>query len=129
VPIELTVYGERRRVEVKIRGDFTREDIIDAVDRAVTDPEFRPGFDILSDHTEIGEPLTPEQANVMIGHLMQKASLVKLSRLAFVAPRPASYGMMRMISVMVESVPMHAEVFVSREEAEAWLDAPHDATS
>ena len=45
-------------------------------------------------------------------------------RWAIVATVPASYGMMRMLSVHAERVPMDARVFERAEDAESWLDSP-----
>ena len=36
---------------------------------------------------------------------------------------PASYGMMRMVAVLAEQVPMKVEVFETLAAAGAWLDA------
>lgn len=38
-----------------------------------------------------------------------------------VTREPASYGMMRMMSVLVERVPMEVQIFETIEEAEEWL--------
>ena len=127
MPIESHIDEERRCVVARVYGDFTFDDILEAIDHSVRDPRFRPGFAVLSDHTEVGEPLTPSQARRMVDHLESLADLMAGSRWAVVTSKAASFGMLRMVSVLAERVPMDVQVFSSHEEAEAWL-FPHDRT-
>ena len=85
---------------------------------------FQPGFGILSDHTEVGEPITTPQVMQLIEHFKTLSDVIAGARWAAVTSKPASYGMLRMISTLAESVPMEVEVFPTFEKAEAWLLAP-----
>lgn len=120
-PIEVHLDEARRCVVARVTGDFTLRDIIDAVDGGLRDPRFRPGFGIFSDHTAVGEPLTAEQADGMIQHLKSLGSIAAGVRWAMVTSRPASYGMLRMVSALARTVPMEIQVFQTRDEAFAWL--------
>lgn len=121
MPIESHVDEKRRCIVAKVYGNFTTAEIFAVIDRSVWDPKFRPGFSILSDHTEVGEPITPNQARQMVGHLVSYADSFAGARWAVVTSKLASYGMVRMLSILAERVPMDVEVFYSHEEAEAWL--------
>ena len=123
MPIKSHIDEERRCVIATVCGDFTMEEIVETINRSVLDPKFRPGFAVLSDHTAVGEPLTSSQARQMVDHLKGLAESFAGSRWAIVTSKPASYGMLRMVSVLAEGVPMEVQVFSSHEEAEAWLSS------
>lgn len=121
MPIESHIDEERRCVVAKISGDFTLDEIVETIDRSVRDPRFRPGFAVLSDHTAVGEPLTPVQARRMVDHLESLANVMRGSRWAVVTTKAASFGMLRMVSALAERIPMEIRVFSSHQDAEAWL--------
>ena len=121
MPIRHWLDKERRRVHAVVTGRFTLAEIVAAIDAATSDPEFERGFDVLSDHTAVEEPLTPSQAEQMVAHLRTLSRQLVGARWAIVTRKPASYGMMRMLSVLAEQVPMRVEVLNSLEEAEQWL--------
>lgn len=129
MPIESHIDEERSRVVATVDGDFTLDEILEAIDRAVRDPRFRPGFAVLSDHTAVGEPLTPRQARQMVDHLESLAEFLAGSRWAVVTSKPASHGMLRMVSALAAHVPVDVRVFSTHEEAEAWLSPPEASES
>ena len=124
MPVESHVDEARRRIVARVFGNFTLGDIVEAIERSVRDPKFQRGFAVLSDHTEVGEPLTPDQAQQMLSRLKNLSEFVAGSRWAVVTSKPASYGMLRMVSAYAKTVPMDVQVFSSHEEAEAWLSSP-----
>jgi hypothetical protein len=124
MPIQVRIDKRQRLVVAKVVGDFTIEDIVKGVDDSVNDPDFEPGFDVLSDHSKIGTPITVTQAKQMVAHLESLSHLMAGTRWAVVASKPASYGMMRMLAVLAERVPMKVEVFQTLDEAQAWLGRP-----
>ncbi len=105
-----------------MRGDFTLDEVFAAIDRIVRDPRYERGFALLSDHTEIGEPLTPAQAEKMLDHVerLEGAPMTGM-RWAAVTRKAASYGMLRMVSVLARRIPIELRVFDSHAEAEEWL--------
>lgn len=121
MPLEYRIDRERRRIVVTVTGDFTMEEIVALIDTSTTDPDFEPGFDVLSDHTGVGRVITPAQAQGMVAHLRSISERVAYARWAVVATKAASYGMLRMVAALAEAVPMTVEVFSTVEEAEAWL--------
>lgn len=121
MPIESYVDAEKRCIFAKVSGDFTIQEIVDTIDQSVRNPQYRPGFCVLSDHTQIGEPLTPLQAGQMVEHMVTLAESLAGCRWAVVTTTQASYGMIRMVSVLAERVPIEVQVFTALEEAESWL--------
>jgi len=57
----------------------------------------------------------------MVAHLETVARAVTGTRWAIVTVAPASYGMMRMLSVRAEKIPMTVRIFDDPDEAESWL--------
>jgi len=126
MPIRVWVEKDRNLVRIEIMGNSTTEDIISSIDSVVNDTGAEPGCRILSDHTRVGEPLTTPQARRMAAHMEKLREIMSGCRWAVVSKKPASIGMMRMLSVLVESIPMTVEVFPSIEEAESWLFADEE---
>ena len=122
MPIEYTIDLSRRLIRATIVGNFTTEEALACVGGAVAEVGEK-GFNILSDHREIGTPATREQLEAMIGKLSALRSTVAGANWAVVVGKPSSYGMMRMLRVLAQRVPIRVEIFESMEEAESWLDA------
>ena len=125
--IKCWIDKDHRRVQAVVSGDFTIDDIFRAIKGSTEDADFEPGFDILSDHTDVGEPLTAPQAEQMSSYLKNLSKVMAHSRWAVITNHPASYGMMRMLSVFLEELPMVLEIFGTLEEAERWLSQPKDS--
>lgn len=121
MPITSSIDERRRLVVAKVEGDFTLAEVLEAISKAVSDPRFQPGFSVLSDHRKVGTPLTPVQAQAMVAHLGTLADSLAGARWAVVTENPASFGMLRMVSVLAQRVPMEVEVFPSLDQAHHWL--------
>ena len=126
MPIKYWIEKDHRRVRAVVSGDFTIDDVFRAIQSSTEDADFEPGFDVLSDHTDVGEPLTTQQARQMSSYIESLSRALAHSRWAVITKKPASFGMMRMLSVFLEQVPMVLRVFGNLEEAERWLSQPKD---
>ena len=129
VPIQVRVDEGRRLVTVTISGVLTIDEILGSIDQVVRHPAFEPGFDVLSDHLAVQEPLTPPQAREMSAHIDGLVDLFGAGRWAVVTVAAASYGMLRMVSALLEPSGIEMRLFASHEDAEAWLAAPRTASS
>jgi hypothetical protein len=124
MPVHQTVDAELRRIVATISGEVEISDILGAITAAVNDPAFQPGFDVYSDHTQITRFITPNQLAAMVAHLESLSDRLSGARWAIVTSAPASFGMMRMLEVHAERIPMEVRVFRSAGEAEHWLAGP-----
>lgn len=79
-----------------------------------------PGFNIVSDHREIGEPATRAQLEELVSHIATLREYFVGSRWAVIVGTAASYGMMRMLAVLAERVPLSVQVFTDPADAERW---------
>jgi len=120
--IESHIDHTRRRIVARVVGKFTIADIRRVIDASVNDPDFEPGFDIFTDHTEVGDPITTEQVKQMVEHLRDRA--LAGARWAALVNTPASYGKLRMVQMLLRDIPIDVQIFTSRREAEAWLAFP-----
>ena len=102
-----------------VQGDFTADDMLRTVSDAAREAG-EPGWNVLSDHREIGEPATREQLEQLVGHLTVLRRYFQGARWAVIVARPASYGMMRMLQVLAERVPVTVRIFVDAARAERW---------
>ncbi len=121
MPLESHIDAERQRVGLKIVGDCTIDEVLKTINLWITAPRIERGFSVLSDHTLVGKSITTEHTKQLIEYFQDLSRFLAGARWAAVTSKPASYGMIRMISAFAESVPMEVEVFQTFEEADAWL--------
>ena len=121
MPIKPSIDVEQRRVFIEVSGSFSLDQIFESIHRIVEHPDFQPGFDVLSDHTQVTEFLTSDQARSMAAHLSSLSRYLAGTRWAVVTVEPTSHGMLRMVSALVEHVPITVSIFRSHDEANLWL--------
>ena len=122
MPIDISIEKDRQRVRFVIRGRFETDEIVLAVDRIALDPDFGPDFAVLSDHREVTEPLTPEQARKMVERLEQHGEIMSGRHWVAIVDSPASYGMMRLMSARLQGLAIRVDVVESPDEADRLLD-------
>jgi len=122
MPIKLTIEANLRRARFVIRGGVETDEILSSVDQLALDPAFGPDFAIVSDHRDVIEPLTPEQARKMVERLEHHREIMRGRRWVAIVDSPASYGMMRLMSARLESLAISVDIVESPEEADRLLD-------
>lgn len=120
MPISYQLDRDARLVRATVQGDFTAHDILACVSGAAADAE-EPGWNVLSDHREIGEPATRGQVELLVEQLAALRRFFGGARWGVIVSKPASFGMMRMLGAMAERVPMDIHVFRDAEHAEWWV--------
>ena len=124
MPIEKWIDTEKHWVRAVLSGTVTMDEMIRTIDSSIHDPCFQDGMDILSDHTRLDKPIGTDEAKRLASHLNQLQRHFAGSKWAVITKMKASYGMMRMLSIFLEKVPMYLQVFYSPVEAERWLSSP-----
>ncbi len=105
-------------------GAFSPEAGLAWIRLAVGDPRFVPGMSIVYDISQIdARSLTTTVLRNYVERLRHNpAPAAERVRVAFVAPSPEAFGMIRMFEVFASSdVPRDRAVFRTMEEALAWL--------
>ena len=124
--------GAAEDVWFKTRGVASVSDLDAMVREGVADPRWRRGMNVLLDHSDCDWSEMPlhaieERANLLI----EQADAIGYQRCAFVVGNESSYGVGRMLGLLLDSrVKFAARAFMSIEEARAWLaeaTADHDA--
>lgn len=122
MPITPQVDKERRRVYFKLSGEFSSADIVDAITQALTHRDFQPGFDVLSDHTEVTRVIQRDQIEVTTTVLKKFQTALSGARWAMVVGNSDyQWGMLRMLSGLVSALPVDARTFRDEAAAVAWL--------
>lgn len=124
MPIHVKIDRESHLIRTVIEGDVGAEEVFRSIERLIEDPAYSPDLPMLSDHRAVGRPLSTEDAHQIAAKLRsiaKKGGGFEGSCWAAVTKKPASYGMIRMLSALLEDLPMEVEVFDSMEEAEVWL--------
>ena len=121
MPITFKINQSKKRVEAKVSGNFSFDDITNTMKNAIQDPDFENGYNILSDHTEIDNIITTTQLHSTLELLQTLSKYFENSKWAIVTKKMASYGMMRMLSMKAENLPLQINVFNNYEEAEKGL--------
>jgi hypothetical protein len=125
VPISYTLDREARLIRAAVRGDFTVQDMFACVSGAAREAG-EPGYNVVSDHREIGEPATRGQIEELVQYLAGLRDYFGGARWAVMVSKQASFGMMRMLGVMAERVPMDVRVFFDADHAERWARRGED---
>lgn len=79
------------------------------------------GYDVLSDHRGLVRAVTPDEIVRVLEHIRRSNSPFLGHRWAVVTTAAASYGMMRLMSVHAERLPIEVRIFDSVEAARRWL--------
>jgi len=126
MPISFFVDKTRQRIVANLDGEISITEIFDTIQSSLRHPDFQPGYNILSDHRKIERVITPDEVESTINLLAGYVDSIRNTKWAIVTRKPASYGMMRLLSVHAERIPMKVRVFKDMKAAENWLNS-HDS--
>lgn len=121
MPVTHAVDQDAGVVRLVLSGVLTAADMVGAVQAVLADLEPGRRYDVLSDHRGLVEPATREQLLQLSDFLGSRGSPFHDRRWAVIVGSQASYGMIRLLSVHLESVPIWVAPFHDAAEAEAWL--------
>jgi len=121
MPIRHWIDREHRLIRAEVSGSTSIEQMQECVRDAICHPDFRIGFNVISDHTRVTEIISTEQVKQLTSQLALFRNQLRNAKWAVVTTAPASVGMMRMLSVYLEQVPVTLRIFATEEEAMDWL--------
>lgn len=121
-PIEYVIDRARRFVTLTSHGDPTTEQWRAALEAAVADPEFQPGFGFLSDRRAVSEPPSSSFVREAARYLSERSDVFAGARWAVLVDTAVGYGMARMGQAHVsDGLGMEVEIFRDRQKAVDWL--------
>jgi hypothetical protein len=117
---------DRKLIRAELTGSFTIEEMFNVIKDTLNDPGFEKGFNILSNHLKVKRFITTPQVKGLAGLLASFRHVLENAKWAVVTVNPASFGMMRMLAVYLEDVPMELRIFETEREALQWLRPEED---
>lgn len=123
MPIVVDVDPRRLLIRMELSGTLTVDEMVVAVDEVIALDASRD-CSLLSDHRSLVVPAATAQLHALVSHMIKRRADLGGKRWAIVVERPVSYGMMRMLGVLAEQVPVVVEVFKDPAAAERWLGLP-----
>lgn len=120
MPITYALDQDRKLIRAEVAGEFTADDMLRCVTDAAVEAK-GAGWNVISDHRRISHPATRDQLERLTGRLESMRRHFSGARWAVVTTNVASFGMMRMLQVMAERIPMQLQIFGDYEEAERWV--------
>ena len=113
-------------MRITLSGVMSIGDMAESVRAILADLEPGRSYDVLSDHRALAEPATRDQMLQLTDLLATAGHPFHGRRWAVIVGGPASYGMIRMLSVHLEHLPIWVTPFNDPEEARAWIEDGRD---
>lgn len=122
--LQLAFEAEPVCVVLRPRGAFSPDAGLAWIRIAASDPRYAPGMSIIYDLTELdADSLTGQMIREYVQRIRDNPQpAADKVRVAFVAPTPVAFGMLRMFETVASfEVPRDRAVFRTMEEARDWL--------
>ncbi len=121
--------GEVEDLYLRTSGRATLEGLAAMTQEAFDDLRFRPGLNILVDHSDLDwSTMQTTDFRLRIGALLRDANRFGDARMAIVVGQPAAFGVQRMMQTILQvqrpAPAFETGVFYSVEEARTWLARP-----
>ena len=121
MPAQFQVDRRTRTVYLTLTGTFTSEDVAATIHDMFDALAGETAYNVFADHRGLTTAATAAQVRVAAELIGGPGSPFRGGRWAIVSATQASFGMMRMLAVHTEEVPVEMEVFRDVESAERWL--------
>ena len=128
IPVDVTVDALRRRIVLRYGSVMPIREWTALMDRALADPAWRPGFDVMIVRLNSKEPVPSSFIQALAQYVHDRPQFRHM-RWVGVVDKPAPYGMGRMFEAMVSDLPIETAVFDDLAQAEAWLARPRGAAA
>lgn len=120
--MELTVDETKGIAYIRLSGLLSEEVILSAFDAAVADERYRSGMGRLWDFREADlSALDTLTIVAMAKHSTRFSAGINDVKVSFVVGRDLEYGLTRMFQAFSGDAETDVAVFLSMEEAEAWM--------
>lgn len=125
MPVDSCVDLERRLLRVTASGPISVQDFYSAISTLIDDERFDPTFNRLWDLRRVSQPISHAELKKVVDLILKvRASLGPARQIALVVSDDVSFGMMTMLSLVVEDGRTQTGVFRDMDEAAGWLEKP-----
>jgi hypothetical protein len=121
--ISVDIQPTEQRVVLTGREDLVADDIVAALERAYSHPQFASGMNVLCALCDARTDLTPGDIRRVVDFVSRHREARCGGKSAVVASRDVDYGMARIAQVHLEPLGVELGVFRDLQEAEEWLGA------
>jgi len=121
MPAQIQVDRRTRTVYLTVSGTLSDADVSATIQQMIDAVAGETGYNVFGDHRGMTTPATSEQVSIAAKLIGSPSSPFRGGRWAIVSSTDASFGMMRVLSVKTEDVPVEMEVFRDIESADRWL--------
>ena len=120
---EISFIDDAQIAVVKTSGRATIEGFDAFLEAVTSDPRWRPGMSILSDHSELDVAhISSQDIESIVSFRLSRADELGDGCLALVANTPLKYGLSREFEAYGEVVlPLRTRIFATTDDALAWL--------
>jgi hypothetical protein len=126
MPITYQIDPDAGMLIVIADGESTQQERLEAIQKWINDPAFRPGLQTLCDFTTaLSIPTLPELDEI-VGLIRRHASAIGRKKLAVVTSRPVTFGVARQFGALAPGGVLTVQVFRDRDVALAWLREPSE---
>jgi hypothetical protein len=117
MPSIVSVDEAPRLIRISLTGTVVDADLIHLSKVVRSEPAFAAGWPVLYDCSAI----TENRITAELVRSLGAGARSDRNTVAFVAPNPTAYGLARMYQIVSDAGPDRVQVFVSVEQAMAWL--------
>lgn len=119
--VEFRVDREDEIVYGVLKGQVTAEEIIEDLERTISDEDYRPHFNGISDLRDINWESEQGDLRKIVQFILRNRGRIGRHRSAIVVSGERSFGMSRMFEVFSEQTPLKVRVFRDYTKALEWV--------
>ncbi|NNF95688.1 MAG: STAS/SEC14 domain-containing protein [Halobacteria archaeon] len=124
MPVISTINSELHLLEHSCRGTLQAQDIIDAFDAAMKQPEFERSMSVLWDLREAKIDATPEEMQALVTHVgLKRGHRGTGYRLAVVAQDTMLVMLADIFKALSSPLSFQVRIFRDIDEARSWISA------
>jgi hypothetical protein len=123
MPITYQRDDERCRIDVRLTGVVTAEDLLAIVDRQAAESTWHYSLCYDARHITKGAASAGDEVRRVLRHIVETSAVHgERGPVAIITDKPADYNIVRMYSALGAPQRVTAEVFRDPADAERWLD-------
>ncbi len=121
MPVEASIDKAGGFVSITISGMVGMDAWIAKLDSILALPEYEPGMSGFIDIREANHQTDIEDIARMVQYVVRNHSKIRGAKIAVIAGKTVSYGLMRMLETQLLGLPFNFRVFYEVDEGRLWL--------
>lgn len=121
MPIEISIDREHDLIRRRISGAVSMGEMIASFEDMLGHRDYQPGMNELTDVRDHDHQTTGDDVRRVADAIKKHSGFTGNVKLAVVVSRTVSYGMTRMLQMLLDETPWEVTIFEKLDEAERWL--------